>query len=330
MSKRASQIILLKKTHTRGWGKCQKKENTRGDKITSGRIDQSSSLFYQIFGGRLKTRSKQETIMAQCRISSEAKLLVIATKRKSKLCFSMLILLVVTTFLNTSHLCCAFATVVDTAAFIAQAKRQQRHSLFPPNSSPSRIVTYHAKSGYRRLPVLFSATLPDISTLKIGEMRKELESYGISTKSFLEKKEFVEALAKARAEGKTPITADSSTTSGTSSSSSAKSSGGSSSSLSREERIASEMEKCQSMKVGELKKELEALGISTKSFFEKSEFVKRLATARVDGVEQKQQSQQKQQQQQDYDPAYKDVKMQKFNGDPSLLSGTVIDVRIKP
>ena len=129
----------------------------------------------------MKTRSKQETIMAQYRISSEAKLLL--TKRKPKLPFqlrfSMLFLLVVMTFLNTSHLCCAFATVVDAAAFVAQANKQQRHSLFPPNSSPSRIVTYHAKSGYRRLPVLFSATLPDISTLKIGEMRKELESYGI-------------------------------------------------------------------------------------------------------------------------------------------------------
>ena len=34
-------------------------------------------------------------------------------------------------------------------------------------------------------------SLPDISGMKAGEMRKELESYGISTKSFFEKKEFV-------------------------------------------------------------------------------------------------------------------------------------------
>ena len=38
------------------------------------------------------------------------------------------------------------------------------------------------------------------------------------------------------------------------------------------------------MKVGELKSELESLGVSTKSFFEKSEFVRALAEARVDGV----------------------------------------------
>lgn len=38
------------------------------------------------------------------------------------------------------------------------------------------------------------------------------------------------------------------------------------------------------MKVQELKSELESLGVSTKSFFEKSEFVRALAEARVDGV----------------------------------------------
>lgn len=41
------------------------------------------------------------------------------------------------------------------------------------------------------------------------------------------------------------------------------------------------------MKAGELKKELEDMGISTKSLFEKAEFIKALATARVDGVAKK-------------------------------------------
>eukprot|EP00957_Ditylum_brightwellii_P051110 3875138-Ditylum_brightwellii.AAC.1 len=40
----------------------------------------------------------------------------------------------------------------------------------------------------------------------------------------------------------------------------------------------------QAMKASELKKELEERGISTKSFFEKSEFVKALAEARVDNI----------------------------------------------
>lgn len=166
---------------------------------------------------------------------------------------------------------------------------------------------------------LFSSTLPDISNLTVAEMRKELESYGISTKSFLEKKEFVQALTKARAEGKTPTqeanTAGSDTT---------KKSDSDEKALSREERIAAEMEKCQKMKVTELKKELESLGISTKSFFEKSEFVKTLATARVDGTKS---GSSRQRQEANYDPAYKDVKVEKFKGDPRLLSGTVIDVK---
>eukprot|EP00751_Fragilariopsis_kerguelensis_P010862 CAMPEP_0170774068 /NCGR_PEP_ID=MMETSP0733-20121128/9746_1 /TAXON_ID=186038 /ORGANISM="Fragilariopsis kerguelensis, Strain L26-C5" /LENGTH=155 /DNA_ID=CAMNT_0011116571 /DNA_START=255 /DNA_END=719 /DNA_ORIENTATION=+ len=44
----------------------------------------------------------------------------------------------------------------------------------------------------------------DISSMRAGEMKKELESYGISTVSFVEKSELVKALEKARAEGLTP------------------------------------------------------------------------------------------------------------------------------
>eukprot|EP00747_Dinoflagellata_sp_TGD_P219130 gnl/TRDRNA2_/TRDRNA2_91296_c0_seq1.p1 gnl/TRDRNA2_/TRDRNA2_91296_c0~~gnl/TRDRNA2_/TRDRNA2_91296_c0_seq1.p1 ORF type:complete len:451 (+),score=62.92 gnl/TRDRNA2_/TRDRNA2_91296_c0_seq1:118-1470(+) len=53
---------------------------------------------------------------------------------------------------------------------------------------------------------------------------------------------------------------------------------------SREDRIAVERVKCESMRVSELKKELAELGIETTSFFEKDEFVRALAEARVDGV----------------------------------------------
>lgn len=47
--------------------------------------------------------------------------------------------------------------------------------------------------------------LPDIDSMKATEMRKELESYGVSTKSLLEKSDFVQALQKAREEGMQPI-----------------------------------------------------------------------------------------------------------------------------
>ena len=142
--------------------------------------------------------------------------------------------------------------------------------------------------------------LPDIKGMRVGEMKKELESYGINTKSFLEKKEIVAALEKARAEGKTPINgaagaagAGSSTVNGQTQSSSSSSTKTTDSSSSRTKttsqadrpaRLKEEMAKAKGMKVGELKKELQARGVSTKSFFEKSEFVKAYAEAIVDGV----------------------------------------------
>ena len=139
---------------------------------------------------------------------------------------------------------------------------------------------------------LFAAeagSVDEVSSMRVGEIKKELESYGISTKSFLEKSELVDALVDARAKGLTPKeSSSSSSTSSTTSSSSASSTESTTSdstdSRPREERLAEEMEKLKGMKAGEMKKELEGLGISTKSFFEKSEFQKALAEARVDGV----------------------------------------------
>ena len=123
--------------------------------------------------------------------------------------------------------------------------------------------------------------------MRVGELKKELESYGMSTKTFLEKSELVDAVEKARAEGKTPTSPSASSSSSTSSSSSSESASSTSTTSSRGERLAEEMEKCKAMKAGELKKELESYGIPTASFFEKSEFVKACAEARVDGVSKK-------------------------------------------
>ena len=170
--------------------------------------------------------------------------------------------------------------------------------------------------------VVLFAELPDISSMKLGDMRQELESYGISTKAFLEKKEFVSALEKARAEGKKPINGDKKKkkTATTSSDSSG---------ASREERIKKEMEKANSMKVGELKKELKNMGVSTKSFFEKSEFVKAYAEAVVDGAKKKAGASSRSQEE-EYDPSYRDVVVQKFDARSQqlLLRGTLIDIKV--
>mmetsp|Transcript_9797 Transcript_9797/g.16253 ORF Transcript_9797/g.16253 Transcript_9797/m.16253 type:complete len:275 (-) Transcript_9797:191-1015(-) len=192
---------------------------------------------------------------------------------------------------------------------------------------------------------LYAEALQDVESMKAGELRKELESYGISCKSFFEKKELVDALTKARAEGKTPINgAGANGASASSSASSETSSTGGDSANgddgeSRAEKIKIEMEKCKSMKVGDLKKELESLGVSTKSFFEKTEFVKALAEARVDGVKKRgagagagQGFGRGQQQEPDepHDPSYRDVVMQKMSGDARdpRMRGPLIDIQL--
>jgi hypothetical protein len=120
--------------------------------------------------------------------------------------------------------------------------------------------------------------------MRAGELKKELESYGINTKSFLEKKELVAALQQARADGLQPIKTTTTNTAETAGSSSSSSSSSSYSTLSREERLAQEVAKLQEMKATDMKKELQERGVSTKALFEKYEFVQALAAARVDGV----------------------------------------------
>ena len=162
------------------------------------------------------------------------------------------------------------------------------------------------------------------SSMQASDIRNELESYGISTKSFLEKKDLVEALEKARAEGKTP---KKNVKSSSSSSSSDVNGEKESSSASRQEKLEKELDKAKSMKVGELKKALEDMGISTKSFFEKTEFVKAYAEAIVDGPPKQKAGTRAQPQTQEYDPSYRDVVMRKLD-QRELNRGPVIDIRL--
>jgi len=179
---------------------------------------------------------------------------------------------------------------------------------FPtPPSTSTTIIAADCRDQYRRPQQRLFATqqqqLPKIDSMRLREMKDELEGYGISTRAFLEKSELVEALQKARNDGLKPkqkknkeTTATTTTTTTTAGSSSSKSTGATASSTSsgsttassdtrsRDERLKEEMAKCQEMKASDLRKELKERGVSTASFFEKSEFVKALAEARVDGV----------------------------------------------
>lgn len=171
-------------------------------------------------------------------------------------------------------------------------------------------------------------TEAEINKMRVKEIRDELESYGISTKSFFEKSELAEALLAARKEGKTPIKDDSETSASSTSSSTETNT---SSPGNRQERLREEMEKCKSMKVADLKKELESYGISTKSYFEKSEFVVAVAEARVDGIKkQPGGSSGGQQREEPRDPSFRDVVVTKFGGDSKMgMGGSVIDVKAR-
>ena len=117
---------------------------------------------------------------------------------------------------------------------------------------------------------------------------------------------------------------------------------GSSSKASREEKLKEAMEKGKTMKVKELKSELESRGVSTRTFFEKSEFVKAYAEAIADGVEKKESvngstssssrrasSPPPKEEEEEYDASYRDVTMQKVRrGDPIRMQGTIIDIRV--
>ena len=232
--------------------------------------------------------------------------------------------------------CVVFSSLLPCQSFAPTSKH-----LTTTNAAAKNLLF---DATHMRKTQLYAEALQDIESMRAGEIRKELESYGISCKSFFEKNELVDALKKARAEGKTPINSakvngDTSASSTTTSSGASTSAGGSSDSgASRDEKIKAEMEKCKSMKVGDLKKELQSLGVSTKSFFEKSEFVKALAEARVDGVKKRGgagqgfgRGSQPQEEDEPYDPSYRDVVMQKMNidpRDPRMGRGPLIDIKL--
>lgn len=204
--------------------------------------------------------------------------------------------------------------------------------------------------------------------MHIKDIREELQSYGVDCSSIFEKKELIDALVKARRENwirsefevddyKYNTAADDGytatefrdafTTEAEAEDTSNNEKGWFKQGLEdmadkfsttlkdkvRNERIKLEMSRLQDMKVKELKAELESYGISTKSFFEKSEFVKAVAEARIDGVKKKKTvgsttTTNKGWRDEAWDPSYKDVSVRRF--DSSFMDPTgVIDVRLR-
>jgi hypothetical protein len=195
--------------------------------------------------------------------------------------------------------------------------------------------------------------------MKAKEMKNELESYGVSTKSLLEKREFLEALRKARADGMEPLkeeeadpktdvaTSTTATSNDNDDDEAAAAANGdgnnsetkteSSAESSREERYQKALDEAKAMKVGDLKKELKDRGISTASFLEKTEFVKAYAGAIADKIPKgasssssssKSKASTKKKAEEPKDPSYRDVVTQKFDK-RRLMGQSVIDVSIR-
>ena len=203
---------------------------------------------------------------------------------------------------------------VTTTAFAPTARVSSRRTMFALQETTSA-----------------AESLPAIAEMKLKDMRQELESYGISTKAFLEKPEFVTALEKARKEGMKP---KKKTVSKENVSKEQPPSANGEAGKTRAERIQEEMEKAKSMSVSDLRKELTTRGIKTNAFFEKSEFVKAYAEAIVDGVKAKSSpssgGSSRRSPEEAYDPSFRDVQCKKLDRSTrNMLMGTVIDIRAK-
>ena len=125
--------------------------------------------------------------------------------------------------------------------------------------------SYHVTQ--QRQPLYMSITdtdtddlISEVKSMRVAAIKQELESYGISTKTFLEKSELVDALVQARKEGKTPIassnTSASTTSTTPSSTTTATTTQAPMSNEDRQVKLQSEIEKCKATKVGDLKSEL--------------------------------------------------------------------------
>mmetsp|Transcript_1488 Transcript_1488/g.2888 ORF Transcript_1488/g.2888 Transcript_1488/m.2888 type:complete len:243 (-) Transcript_1488:2117-2845(-) len=119
----------------------------------------------------------------------------------------------------------AFVSPSSTSFFSGIAYQQQQHKSGQCIASP--LHQQQCRRSNRQCQ-LFSTMDTDLTeevkSMRVAAIKQELESYGISTKTFLEKSELVDALVQARKEGKTPISTASSASASSSSSSSSSSS----------------------------------------------------------------------------------------------------------
>ncbi|KAG7367934.1 SAP domain containing protein [Nitzschia inconspicua] len=237
---------------------------------------------------------------------------------------------------------------------------------FTPSYSPHLTFTRHVRNNHRVSPLWYISTeLPDLSEMKASEMKKELESYGISTKSLFDKNEFEKALREERAnqmntdvesikdrinrgseaassfsQSEKKKQRENSQTDHASSPNQWKTTAQSSPPKdSSDSKYHNAFQEGISMKLSELKQELKDRGISTSAFFEKVEMAKAYAQAVADNVFKKEKNKVKDAtssrtsegrnsyRKETFDPSYRDVQVKPFNAGLTILPGeTVIDI----
>jgi hypothetical protein len=205
--------------------------------------------------------------------------------------------------------------------------------------------------------------LPDLSEMKSSEMKKELESYGVSTKSLFDKVEFEKALREERLkkEAKDAKTIKNRIRNQTDHVSTKEEgrkttwgeprterkqtwaewenpvSQSTPNKETRDQNYDHAFQEGLAMKLSKLKQELIDRGISTSAFFEKAEMAKAYANAVADNVFKKTSTKhvgvddegasRNSRKERGFDPSYRDVHVEPFNAGLTIRPGdTVIDI----
>jgi len=305
------------------------------------------------------------------------------------------------------------AWIVAVVGVLRVPSNLHRAHAFVSNHRSPRTPTMTANLGSERKTapsILWYANSPDtISEKTASELRKELESYGVSTSSMFERREFEDALTKAKViemeKEKEEVHGTGNAQKSTTSSNNreeadrgesknedsskttqekwstkwenvvsaanealgkyaAGSSGDSSStkpyqsdkqgsdfassspststpsplpspspsptkSMTRRERYENAFDEGRSMRVSRLKQELKDRGISSDSFFEKSELAKAYANSIVDGIKTKDSkghNTSRHSEQNSFDPSYRKVMMHAFDPSTLMARDIVIDI----
>lgn len=128
----------------------------------------------------------------------------------------------------------------------------------------------------RRQPLRMSSS-DDVSALKLKDLRAELQRYGVSTASFLEKSEFVAALVEARAGGPPPEQPSAEEAPAPEPAPEPAAASAAPAAAEESEQLESAMETARGMTVKDLRTALAKRNVGWRDCVEKSELIDRLA-----------------------------------------------------